>query len=281
MLPSGQSFLDVQQSNQIEVGGDVPNVGLRIQFKIKKNEEKDPNTAELTLTNLSERTRGALNAKGLKVTIEAGYADSGLTLYFRGDSRTTDHVRNGASWDTLIKCGSGERSYQNARLSESFAPGVKASAIIKKLANATGLAIGNTPGAVADLETSFDQGYSVDGPAWRSLAKLAKSIGYVLSCQDETIQIRLPNSTLDAQIPLISPQTGLVDSPQMGSPEKKGGQALCQFKSLLQPARPGAKVHLRSERYDSDVLVKKVEFTGDTFAKDWYTDYEGEVLKKR
>jgi len=41
----------------------------------------------------------------------------------------------------------------------------------------------------------------------------------------------------------------------MGSPEAQGKPALCQFKSLLIPTRPGARVHLRSDRYDGRRLV--------------------------
>ena len=252
---------------------------LRVAFNIKKTDGKEPNTAEIVVTNLNPDHRGLVQKKGLKVTLEAGYQDTGLSRIFRGDARTVDPVRNGPDWDTTIKCGDGERGYQNARVNESFAPGTGAGDVLNYMASASGLQVGNVPSVLLNITTTFDQGYVVSG-AWKhEMQRLMRAIGYQYSVQNETLQVLLPGQSTNAEIPLISPTSGLVGSPEFGTPEKKGKPALIKFRSLLQPSTPGALVHLRSAKYDGEVYVKKVTMSGDTYGGEWYTDFEG-VLKQ-
>jgi hypothetical protein len=252
--------------------------GLRVAFKIEKSDGKEPNKSEVTVSNLSPDTRGRLQKKGVKLTLEAGYDATGVSRIFRGDVRTIDHVRNGADWDSKFKGGDGERAWRFARVSESFAAGAGAGDVLDYLANASGLQIGNVPTVIANLTVGYDHGYVVSGKWKDEMDKLVRSIGYVWSVQDETLQVLLPGQSSTAAVPLISPDSGLIGSPEFGTPEKKGKPALVKFKSLLVPTQPGARVHLKSERYDGNVRVKKVEISGDSHGGDWYTTIQGVLL---
>lgn len=267
-------------SDVIEInGGDDPeNPGMRVQFEISRNSEKDPNTSQVIVTNLAPSTRGQLQKKGVKLTLEAGYESVGTSRLFIGDVRTTDHVRNGSDWDTTMKLGDGERAFKFARVSESFSPGVGAGDVLQYLAQQSGLAIGNIPTVVANLTTSFDQGYVAYGKWGNVFDRLVKSLGYVWSIQDGALQVLLPGQSNTAAVPNITPDSGLIGSPEMGTPEKKGKPALLKFRSLLTPVIPGGQVHLQSLRYDAFVRVKKVKHTGDTHGNEWYSDIEGVIL---
>lgn len=259
-------------------GGDEPTApGLRVAFKIAKTDKKEPNTSEITVTNLAPSTRGRLQAKGVKVLLEAGYAGTGLSRLFFGDARTIDHVRDGADWNSVIKCGDGERAVRYARLSESFAGGTTAGQILQVLAGAMGLATGNVAAQAGALSTRFDHGYAVSGSVSQAIDRLVTSIGYTWSIQDGALQVLAPDQALDLPIPEVDPEHGLIGSPEMGTPETKGKPALLKFRSLLIPTKPGAKVRLRSARYDGVLRVKKCEFTGDTHGGDWYTDIHGVI----
>ena len=258
-------------------GGERP-AGLRISFKVTKTDGKEPNTAEIVVTNLNDDSRGLIQKKGTKIILEAGYASTGVSRIWRGDARTVDNVRDGADWNSTIKGGDGERAYKLARVSESFAPGTQAGAILQYLANASGLQIGNTPDVVLNLTQSFDQGYVVSGQWAHEMDRFLRGTGYAWSVQDDTLQVLLPGQASTAEFPEISPDSGLIGSPEFGSPEKKGKPALVKFRSLLQPCVPGAKLVLRSRRYNGPVRVKKISIIGDTHGAEWYTDYEGVLL---
>lgn len=258
--------------------GDAP--GLRIAFKVVKTTEKTPNTAEITITNLAAPTRAALQVKGLKVRLEAGYQATGVSTLFLGDVRTVDHVRDGADWNTVIKAGDGERAFQYGRVSESWAAGTQALDVARTIAGRLGLPLGVlSSGAETALGKTLHAGWAAQGLAQRELSRLLGAFGLTWSAQDGQVQIMARGESLTVSIPEIAPDSGLIGSPEVGSPEKKGGPALVKFRSLLLPqARPGARVSLRSERYKGTMKVKKATHTGDTAGGDWFTEIEAVAL---
>lgn len=272
-------------TDQIEInaGDDPEHPGLRMAFKSTKTDGKEPNTAELTITNLSPVTRSRMQVKGVKVVVEAGYKTTGLSRIFSGDARSVDHIREKADWQTKIKVGDGERSYRHARLSESFAAGASGGDVLRRLAEGTGLELGNVPEqARSSYLTSlrFDHGYAVSGRVSDSLDRFIRSIGWRWWVQDGALFVLAPGETYNPEIPLISPETGLIGSPEMGTPEKKGKPALLKFRCLLRPLTVGGRVRLKSLRYDGEVVLRKVDVTADTHGGDWYCDCHGVIHAK-
>lgn len=265
---------------QIE-GGRIDNEasGMRIKFKIDKSLKKEPNTSELIVSNLAEDRRKQLQQKGVKVLIEAGYAETGMFRLFAGDVRTLDHVWNGATWESTFKLGDGERAWKYAQISESFAPGTRAADALRTIAKSMGLELGNVDTKVNGIAAVLDQGWCAAGNAARELDRIVTALRKEWSIQDGALQILDPYEALDLPIPEITPQTGLIGSPEMGSAPTKGKPQLLRFKALLFPVKPGGKVKLRSERYDGFVRVHKVSFEGDTHGGEWYTIIDATISK--
>lgn len=254
-------------------------VGLRVEFDIEKADKKEPNQSKITIYNLSGSTRSSLQQKGVKLSLEAGYRDTGLFRIFAGDVRTVDHVREKAMWGTVMQLGDGERAWQFAQVNESFSPGTSKATVLRTIAEKMGLDLGNTAKQAAELQGNYEQGYCVMGNSARELDRVLRALRLTWSIQDGQLQILKPGQTLDLPIPVISPQTGLVGSPEMGSPPAKNKPQLVQFKALLLPTKPGAKVKLESERYDGYVRVKSCKFTGDTSGGEWYTHIAGVIVQ--
>jgi hypothetical protein len=271
----------------VEVNGgktdDVNFPGLRVRFKIEKSLEKTPNTSEIVVSNLSPSHRSSLQVKGVKVLLEAGYKSTGIKRLFAGDVRTTDHVRNGADWDSTLKLGDGERAWQFARVDESFAPGVRVADVIKKIAAATGLEIGNADKQAAKIDRVLDQGYIATGNAVRALDRIVTAVGKQLSIQDGQIQILGSDETLDLPVPELTKDTGLIGSPEMGSPATKKKPAMVRIKCLLLAVKPGSRVYLRTAgkppKYDGYVRVHKISHEGDTHGGNWYSIIDGSIVK--
>lgn len=272
--------VDIGHRDTIEInGGD--SIGMRVQFTIKKTSEKEPNTGEIVVTNLAESTRHAVAQKGVTVTVDAGYEATGITRIFRGDARSVDHIRQGADWETTFKCGDGERGYRHARLNESFAPNTSAADIAERLIESSAFEVGSNIAQIAPAMTKiFQHGYSVTGSSTRSLDRLLKAIGFAWSIQDGAIIIRkIGDPAPKDHIPVISPTSGLIGSPEFGAPEHKKKPALLKFKSLLIPTKPGRSVELSCERYHGLVELHKVHIQGDTHGGDWYTEMQGLISR--
>lgn len=264
--------------NYNSITSDVVEVeDLRVMFKVTKTTKKEPNTAEVTITNLSPSRRASLQQKGVKFVLQAGYVGTGIAQLFIGDARTIDHTRDGANWNTVIKSGDGERAFKFARVSESFAAGSPVSDVVGKIAGALGLGLGNLKQQTSAMSGQYANGYAAHGPASRELDKVLKSAGFEMSIQDGELLIRKPGDKGSILVPELSPETGLIGSPEYGAPEKKGKRPLIKVKSLLNPSiKCGGQVVVMSERHKGPLRVIKLEHTGDTAGGDWYTDFEGE-----
>lgn len=276
-LPSGSfSETDATQNTMVIEGGDDPdNPGLRIVFKVVKTDQKEPNTAEVSVYNLSASSRAKLKQKGVRLVLEAGYAGTGIAQLFVGDTRTTDHVREGADFKTLLKAGDAERSIRYARASLSFARGATVADVVKGCTAAMGLALGNTTSQLPKLSKVLYQGWTAHGAASSELERILATVGYGYSVQDGSVQILAPGEALTLAIPDVTPQSGLIGSPEMGAPEKKGKAPSLHYRELLRPqARPGGRAHVKSERYDGIFRSRKVTHDGDTRGGNWYTDHE-------
>lgn len=291
-MPSGQSFFGrvckvtiaapvADKSNfKDTISSTVTEIeNLRVQFTVKKTLKKEPNTSEIKITNLAPSTRKSLQTKGVKVMLQAGYKNTGMAKIFSGDARAIDHVRTGADWETVLHLGDGERSWQFATVNESFSPGASKGVVMRTLANSLGVDVGNAFTVADSLQGSLDGGWCASGSAAREFGRLMKAYGLEWSIQDGAIQVLKPYEALKSEIEEISPSSGLIGSPEMGTPGKKGKPALLEFTTLLAPCKVGQKVRLKSERYDGEVRIVAVEFTGDTASGDWYRKIHGEVIK--
>lgn len=257
--------------------------GLRMSFRVQKTTKREPNTLELKIYNLSEQTRARLQGVGVPVILSAGYLGNAAVI-FQGDSRTIDHLREGVEWITRIRCGDGERAYQWSHFSESFAPGTSVADVIRGAAKALGLNLGNLEdelgrGAFRGGLTQFAHGYTAHGKAGLELDKLLRTVGLSWSVQDGALQILRGSDPAPGRAVLLTPDTGLVGSPEHNAPDKKGKPPLIKFKSLLQPQiRCGGTVEIRSAAVKGQFRVESLDHSGDTASAEWYTG--GEVQPK-
>lgn len=250
----------------------------RLQFKIEKTLTQNPNTCELAITNLSHSRRASLHKKHARVTIHAGYRGQ-AGIIFSGDARTIDHVRKGGDWESIFKCGDGERAYQHARTNFNFKGGTSLVDVALSVGRDLGINVGNLPKELAAGAPSgvkqFNNGYSTHGPAARELTKILKAAGLSWSIQDGAIQVTRGNSPISQTFVLLAPDSGLVGSPESGAPDKKGGPGIMKARCLLQPSLyPGVQVEIKTSTIGGRWRVQKVVHTGDTHGGDWFTDLE-------
>ena len=166
-----------------------------------------------------------------------------------------------------MKLGDGERAFRFARANLSFSPGTAKSTVIRAIALAGGIGVGNVESVIASVPGVYSQGYVASGRWSDAFHKVVTGNGLEWSIQDNEVQLIQLNTFLSASIPDITPDSGLVGSPEMGTPEKKGKPALVKAKFLLRDVKPGGRFNLRSLRYNGLVGAKKVEYEGDTHAE--------------
>lgn len=250
-----------------------------MSFRVAKSTKREPNTCELKIYNLSATTRAGLQGVGVPVILSAGYPGN-AAIIFQGQSRTIDHMREGVEWVTRVRCGDGERAYQWAHFAESFAPGTSVADVIRAAAKALGVNTGNleeqlAAGGFRGGAVQFAHGYTAHGKAALELDGLMRSIGLSWSIQDGALQILRGTDPAPGRAVLLTPDTGLVGSPEHNAPDKKGKPPLIKFRSLLQPQiRCGGTVEIRSAAIRGQFRVESLDHSGDTASGEWYTSGE-------
>lgn len=252
---------------------------LRMQFRVEKTLSKEPNTCEVTVTNLSEKSRAQIQGKGLKVILQAGYPGT-IAQIFAGDARFAESTRSGADWLTKIQCGDGERAYQFARVNESFSSGAKVLDVLKSVAKSMFLDPGNLEEKANTLTAQFVNGYSMHGKASREVDKLLAQTDYTWSIQDGRFQLLKFGEATKESVVQLDADNPPIGSLAHGTPDKKGGPAVLKGKCLLQPSiKPGRRLSIKLGGTNDGVYkVIKVIHSGDTSGGDWYTEFEAHTI---
>lgn len=264
---------------------------LRVEFKVVRTLTEDPNAIEFSIYNLSADSRAkvqsAAEAGRLTATVEAGYQDERRRgILGSGDVATIDHVRRGPDWVTRIRVLDGWRRIITARVSDSLAPGTKIvealKTAIKPLVQKTGqgaqLGEGNAlrMAAAADLPvTEFTQGFVLRGRAYQQAQIILQAAGLEISVQNGVLQVLKPLQTKTETAVLLSPSTGLIDSPETGAPDPKTKRVLTKMRALLNhQIEPGRALKLEGVVRAGEYRVEKVTHTGDSHGQGWYSEIE-------
>lgn len=263
---------------------DVPNgleiTQLRIQATIEKHIGSDPNTCDLTITNLAPGTRRDIVKKPLIIRIDAGYEeDDGARHIFTGDLRYGYSKRNGADWETVLQLADGSRAFAGARISKTYRAGTPAIVALKDAAAGIGLALPPDILASPDLNRACASGRILHGDVATEMTKLLAPFGYGWSMQDGHLQILTDETTRNDQAYLINQDTGLTGNPEVGAPPKDGGTTTLTIQTLLYPQlTPGGKLDVQSETVDGIFRAERVTHTLDSHGGPWSTSVESKPV---
>jgi hypothetical protein len=248
---------------------------LDCEFRIKRDLRHTPNTCELTVYNLNPNHRAQLTQhKHSFVRVEAGY-EAGTSLIFSGDVRKCEHAHDGVDWVTKIQAGDGERRFQTARIARSYGPDAAVGTVIRAIAEALGVGIGNAVEALQSAQLTrvgqaFPSGVWLHGNAARELQHLVRSVGMEYSTQDGVLQLLPRGGTRALELIVLSPSTGLLGVPTVS--KKNVIKATCL---LIPDLVPGRRIEFRDTSGATGIYrIEVVEYSGQTRGDDWFAELE-------
>jgi len=251
---------------------------LRINFVVKKTNNKEPNEAEIKVYNLSRASREELDKnleaeEGAKVFLNAGYTEGeGEDVVFIGDVTKISHTIDRPDIITTIEAQDGQKNLSSVDASLSFPTGTSARTILQTLLN-----LYPNKNDLANLvfpDISIQNGFSLAGLAQDGLDKITSLLGLDYSVQNDEIRLIPLNGSNGTLAILLSATTGLINSPERinDETEKSLGKSTVKnpgwrLTSLLQPKIiPGGRVAVTSEDISANTIftVVSVEHRGDT-----------------
>lgn len=255
---------------------------IKIKFSVSKGVSSTQNSAEITIWNLAEKSRNALGKELDDITLEAGYlppeGGGNVGIIFKGQIRDVEHKRDGADILTTISCGDGDKAIRNAVLGKTYPKGTPVKDVVEDLykeLEAEGVTRGEWK--FPDDLPDFKRPYTVCGTCKRELDTLSRGRDFYWSLQNETMEI-IPGNGYIGGIVLLSPETGLIDTPTITDNGVK-------FKALLNPEiRPNRRVRIESQTLEmnaenGEYRVSECTFAGDNREGDFTVSGTGESVK--
>lgn len=250
---------------------------LHIQFSVEKADVSSPNTAKISLWNLSPAHKAALEEKDCIVTLNAGYEGS-VPMVLTGTVTNVVTEDDGADQKTTIDVLDGRKELRDSYVTFEYLQTTDSKLILQDAAGQMGLPITFSQGA------SFKplESYSYVGLAKNVMDKVCASNGLTWTIQNGVIQVTKANEPISTIAHLISSKTGLIGSPKkLTQSEKNSGnaeensaknkaQAGWEIRYLLNAAiGVNDLVQLESKTANGIFRVESVKLEGDNMAGDW------------
>lgn len=278
--------------------------GLRINFSIQKGATRNPNKCTVRIYNLSKESRAIVEVIGNVVILKAGYIDdSGASTIFTGNVIRYITTRENADFITELELKDGLLEFRDTKVSVSYSQGATGLQVIQDLAKRFNLPVRKLPDDVKNKQ--YSDGFAFVGRLRDAMDKSCDYLDLEWSIQNRQVQIIKKGGIYKQQALLLSPDTGLIGSPEQEAKtmtEKaaaKEGVTLNQtgvrasFKknkegdiqevlqvlgykviSLLQPSlEPGGYVQLKTISINGEFFrIEELTHNGDTHGNEFYTE---------
>lgn len=261
---------------------------LRIKFSVKRSDTVTPNTADIRVYNLDEKTALQIRKEFTRVILQAGY-EGNFGVIFQGNIKQVILGRESAT-DTFIDivAGDGDRAYNFAIVSTTLKGGSVQNDQIQAAASAMA-GKGTTLGHVGDLPTAkLPRGKVMYGNARKYLSDAAGNTDKIWSIQDEKITFVGKKAYLPGEAVLLTSKTGMIGTPQqtnegvnvkcllnptikISTRVKIDNASIQRFKINLSVPNSPANIPAPLTA-DGIYYVLVVEHQGDTRGIEWYSN---------
>lgn len=256
---------------------------MRVSFQIERSLKSKPGSATVKLWNLTRDHQSQIEqAEFAQVVVEAGYkGDRGLETIFSGELyRARGNKRQGIRTErdqvdavTHVEARDAGRAFQRARIEKSFGPGVRVQTVLRSLADALGVGVGNLSEVegVAKMHggDTFPEGTVLSGQASRELTRLLRGMGLRWSVQHGHLQVLRRGRPLQEKAVRLAADSGLVGRPEKGTRGRVTATAL-----LTPDLWPGRTVVLDSRDVEGNYEIRQVTYSGDSHGNDWLAECE-------
>lgn len=269
--PQPTSFVGSNPGYFEQLGNAIEITDLRVQFTIKKNLGKEPNSCVVTISNLSKTTRESLRKRPVYAILSAGY-DGVVRHLFSGNVTYGQSKRDGTEWETKLQISDGGRAYTYARMARSYRKPVSAYAVLNDAASSMGLKL--PPEAEQDpaLKQALATGISAHGPSRDILTKLLAPYGKGWSVQNGRLVVLSDDEVLQTAALDIDDQAGIIGEPELSVPHKPSDPSELTLEVQLYPEiQVGSSINLTSESATGLYRVNEVTHSGDNYGDDWKT----------
>lgn len=188
-----------------------------VGFTVDKSDKRDPDTAAITIFNLTKNIRQILGSSAETVELYAGrYFPP--PLIFKGEITDADSHRSDsfADWVTEIEAEDTKSKLRTLIVARTYAAGSSLQQAIRDLA----VAVDIQPD-LQFVDMALPTQMSFLGPPRDSIKKLCDRFGFRYQVIDGRLLVRLADVPVSlTEVPIVSAQTGLIGVPTVSRENK-------------------------------------------------------------
>lgn len=263
--------------NQLEI------TGLHITFQVRKSSDnkKKGNQASVSIYNLAEEKRKALEVTHVPVRLEIGYLNTGLHELFSGESTDVVTTRQGEDLVTTITLDSTYTGLNHKLISKLVAPGSTVEEVVKNLV-ANMPEVTQTKFSGASLKKKVRDGYPMSGTPRQILTEVCDAFGLEWQIDSGILYVTdiVESFMTNGQAFILNEMSGLLERPEVvevekqrakGDKKKKGRKGL-EIKLLLNPVlKAGGMIKLEFGDLSGFYKIIDLQHQGEVYGNTWTT----------
>lgn len=190
-----------------------------VDFSCVRDDEKEPNEADLTVWGLVPEAHNAIAQAGSMVTFSGGYIDEGMFTLFQGELISAVNVKPNEVYGLKMKLYEALIPFRASVTSRKFRKGQSLKDAVSQIATDMGLGC-QLSKAAASL--TLAKNISAAALSRDVLTSLCRPLNAIWSLQYQSIVVTAGDSILDGAA-LFSPECGLLGVPllKIHSPKRK------------------------------------------------------------
>ncbi|EGX9576480.1 hypothetical protein JE644_000745 [Salmonella enterica] len=180
-----------------------------VDFSSVRDDEKEPNEAELTMWGLTPQTQNAIAQAGSTVSVAAGYIDEGMFTLFQGELINAVTIKPNEVYGLKMKIYEALIPFRASVTSRTFRKGQNLREAVLLVASDMGLGCQVSKAAAALVLPKNISGVALSRDVLNSLCK---PVNATWSIQYQSIVVTAGDSVLNGAA-IFSPETGLLGAP--------------------------------------------------------------------
>lgn len=180
-----------------------------VDFSSVRDDEKEPNEAELTMWGLTPQTQNAIAQAGSTVSVAAGYIDEGMFTLFQGELISAVTIKPNEVYGLKMKIYEALIPFRASVTSRTFRKGQNLREAVLLVASDMGLGCQVSKAAATLVLPKNISGVALSRDVLNSLCK---PVNATWSIQYQSIVVTAGDSVLNGAA-IFSPETGLLGAP--------------------------------------------------------------------
>lgn len=180
-----------------------------VDFSSVRDDEKEPNEADLTVWGLTPQTQNAIAQAGSTVSVAAGYIDEGMFTLFQGELISAVTIKPNEVYGLKMKIYEALIPFRASVTSRTFKKGQNLKEAVSLVASDMGLGCQVSKAAATLVLPKNVSGVALSRDV---LTSLCKPVNATWSLQFQSIVVTAGDSVLTGSA-IFSPETGLLGAP--------------------------------------------------------------------